>query len=162
MPRRYRIEDNVIAKHRPPYGKSLFARRAFKKGDLVFVAFGPLVGEATAYTIPVDHELKIEPRLPKGNLCQYICHSCEPNVGIRYRTWFVAMRDIAPGEEVVTHYGFLGYGYGDELSAKDRRCACGAPSCTGKLGCYKDLTRDQRARWKEYISDYLLDRRRYP
>jgi hypothetical protein len=155
----YRIEDNIYAKETGDYGKSLYAKRDFKKDELVFVAFGPLVSEATDYTIPIDHTLKIEPREPEGNLCQYICHSCEPNVGIKSRTCFVAMRDIKQDEEAVTHYGFLGYDFGDELPIEKRACKCCSASCKGIMRGYKDLTTQEREQWKEYISDYLLDPR---
>jgi hypothetical protein len=152
----YRIEDNVYAAARPPYGKSLFARRAFKKNDLVFVAQGAVVLAPTDYTIPIDWHAYLEPRVPEGNLCQYICHSCEPNLGVRDRTLFVAFRDIAAGEELTIDYAMFGYEYGSELPEEKRVCSCGTPSCRGKLGCYKELSQDKKEAYAGYISDYLL------
>ena len=96
----YKIEDNIYAKDTGSYGKSLFAKKDFAKDELIFVAFGPLVKVATQYTIPISKHLKIEPRLPEGNICQYICHSCDPNMGIKDRTCLVAMRDIKKDEEI--------------------------------------------------------------
>lgn len=158
----YRIEENVEAVETGTYGESLFARRDFQKDDVVFVAFGPIVRTATRFTIPIDHEIKIDPTRPRGNLCQYICHSCNPNLGIRHRTFFVALRNIARGEEVVVDYAMLGYDYGVELSEPERTCRCGAATCRGRLGSYKDLPDELRRKYAGYISDYLLDGRYNP
>ena len=71
-----------------------------------------------------------------GNIARYINHSCAPNVepiAIGEAMWLVALREIAPGEE-------LGYDYAIELDARHtpsarRRfpCACGAATCRGTL-----------------------------
>ena len=95
--------EHLDVKETGEKGKSLFAKHDFKKDDTVFVAFGKIVSYPTDYTIPIDENLKIEPRDP-GSLAQFICHSCEPNVGIKDRTVFVAMRDILKGEEILTSY----------------------------------------------------------
>jgi hypothetical protein len=60
----------------------------------------------------------------------HLNHSCEPNVGIEGQIVFVALRDIAAGEELVLDYAMMDDH--DEAMA----CHCGAPSCrntvTGK------------------------------
>src|SRR3989344_8805037 len=109
----YKLEDNIYAKESERYGKSLFAQRDFKKDEVVFVAFGAVVTKPNDYTIPIDWKVFIEPRVPEGNLCQHICHSCEPNLGIKQRSLCVAMRNIKKDEEVTVDYGMLGYEYGD-------------------------------------------------
>ncbi|HEY1407158.1 MAG TPA: SET domain-containing protein-lysine N-methyltransferase [Spirochaetota bacterium] len=147
---------NIEARETGVYGKSLFAKRGFKKDEIVFVANGAIVSKQTNYTIPIDWGLFIEPRIPEGNICQYICHSCEPNLGIKGRTLFVAMRDIKPGEEVTIDYAMIGYEYGAELPENERMCKCGRATCRGNLGCYKELPEDLRVKYRGYISDYLL------
>lgn len=149
-------EQNIEARERPPYGKSLFAVRDFKKDEIVFVAFGAIVTKSTDYTIPVDWKIFIEPRIPEGNICQYICHSCEPNLGVKQRSLFVAMQDIKKGEEVTIDYAMIGYEYGDELRKEQRVCKCGKPGCRGKLGSYKELPEELKSKYKGYVSDYLL------
>lgn len=37
----YKIEDNIYAKDTGVYGMSLYAKKDFKKDELVFVAYGP-------------------------------------------------------------------------------------------------------------------------
>lgn len=158
MPQPFENTDRIEAKETDRYGRSLFAKSDFKKDEVVFVAFGALVRKPTSYTIPINWDLFIEPRIPEGNICQYICHSCEPNLGVKRRTLFVAMHDIAKGEEVTIDYAMIGYEYGDELSEEGRICKCGKPSCRGKLGCYKELSQELREEYAGYISEYLFER----
>jgi hypothetical protein len=154
----YKIENNIEVKDTGKYGKSLFAKQDFKKDELVFVAFGPLIKTPSLYTIPVSDDLKIDPTIPDGNLSQYICHSCDPNLGIKNRTEFVAFKDIKMGEEVFIDYAMIGYEYTDEISETGRNCMCGADICRGKLGCYKELSDELRRKYDGYISDYLLNK----
>lgn len=154
---KYRLEDHVYVKDTPRYGESLFARKDFKKGELVFVAFGSIITGRTRYMIPINEEEKIDPTISEGNLCKYLCHSCDPNLGVKQRTLFVAFRDIKKGKEVTVDYGMLGYAYQGELTEEERKCFCGSPICRGKLGCYKELSSEIRQKYAGYISDYLLD-----
>lgn len=58
-------------------------------------------------------------------------HSCEPNVEAQVwdekEIWFVALRDIQPGEELTFNYGF------DLESWEEHTCCCGAKSCPGYI-----------------------------
>lgn len=53
-------------------------------------------------------------------------HSCEPNCGLLGQTLIVAMRDIAPGEELCFDYAMCDASDYDEF-----RCQCGRSSCRG-------------------------------
>lgn len=161
-------QDHVEVRETSSKGKSLFAKHNFKKGDLVFIATGKIITYPTDYTIPVDENLYIEPRSP-GSLAQFICHSCDPNVGVNDRNLFVAMRDIYKDEEILTSYAFLGYEYGEEKSRDGKEelsleltCHCGAKNCNGKLQCYKYMPPEWRREYREYISEYLSDDSKYP
>ncbi len=160
--------DHVVVKDTDAKGKSLFTKYGFRKDEVIIVITGKVVAYATDYTIPIDHELKIEPRDP-GSVAQYLCHSCEPNAGIKNRTLLVALRDLQEGEEILVSYASLGYEYGKEktldgteASELDLTCRCGTKSCTGRLQCYKEMPPEWRAKYRDYISDYLLDDMRYP
>ena len=37
----------------------------------------------------------------------FLNHSCEPNVGVQGQIVFVAMRDVAAGEELTLDYGTI-------------------------------------------------------
>ena len=147
----YKIEENIYARETNKYAISLFANKDFKKDELVFLAFGPIVNEVTLYTIPISRDLKIDPTKPEGNLSQYICHSCSPNLGIKNRTCFVAFKDIQKDDEMI------GYEYGDEISEEGRVCKCGSAECRGKWSSYKELSQEIRFKYKGYISEYLLE-----
>lgn len=153
---RYNIAENIYAKETGVYGKSLFAKKDFKKGELVFVACGPIVTAPNLYTIPIDWNLYIEPRIPGENLCQYICHSCEPNLGIKSRNMFVALRNIATDEEVAIDYAMLVYEYRNIVPFEGRICTCGRKTCRGQFGAFTELTPELKEKYAGYISDFLL------
>ena len=58
-------------------------------------------------------------------------HSCDPNMEAQIydekEIWFVALRDIAPGEELTFNYGF------DLESWEEHPCRCGAEKCPGYI-----------------------------
>ena len=59
----------------------------------------------------------------------YLNHSCDPNCEvdeIKGRVWIFALRDVAPGEELVWDYNL----YDDEDPAP---CHCGSPKCRGTM-----------------------------
>ena len=153
----YRIEDNISVRNTNTYGKTLVAKKPFKKGDLVFVTYGPIVKEPTIYTIPISRELFIDPTKPEGNLCQFICHSCDPNLGIKDRNCFAAFKDIKVGEDIAIDYAMIVPQYKSEMTEENRKCKCGSRICRGKLGCFDELTRELKEKYKGYVSDYLLE-----
>lgn len=77
------------------------------------------------------------------NPARHINHSCAPNCEVqssRGRIWIVAVRDIAPGEELTYDYGF------DYAEAWDHPCRCGAPECAGYIVERAQRWRVRRAR----------------
>ena len=155
----YSIESNIYAKDTGIYGKSLFAKRNFKKGEVVFAASGSIIKESNFYTIPISKELFIEPREPEGNLSQYICHSCEPNLGVKNRTLFVAMRDIQMDEEVTIDYAMIVGEFPEPAweGWDNWRCKCGRATCRGKVKGYSQLTPEEKKKYDGYVSDFLVN-----
>lgn len=76
-------------------------------------------------------------------------HGCKPNLGVRENAFsaydFIALREIAAGEEVTFDYAMTEY----EL-AKPLRCACGAADCAGTIRPWRE--RDQA--WRELAAPY--------
>lgn len=134
------------------YGRSLFAKETILRGEVVYIVTGPITIHPTIFTIPIDYNLFIDDQ----GLGKYLCHSCAPNCGINNRTQIVAMRDINKDEEINLDYAFFVYDYQDEMTEENRICKCGASSCRGKLGSYKELSQSLRDIYKGYISDFLL------
>ncbi|MDI6720759.1 MAG: hypothetical protein QMD85_00100, partial [Candidatus Aenigmarchaeota archaeon] len=67
------MQSNTYVKNTRKYGKSVFAARSFRKGEVVFVVCGPVVKRHSIYTIPIDFGLYIDP-LP-DNPARYLNHS---------------------------------------------------------------------------------------
>lgn len=157
----YRIEDNIYTKDTGIYGMSLYANKDFKKDDLVFVAFGSITKKDTFHTIPISDDLYIDPQMPEGNISQYICHSCEPNLGVKERSLFVAMRDIEKDEEVTMDYAMIAPKFPDEYAGEvwpGWKCKCGKSTCRGKVLGYLDLPEEDKKKYEGYVSEYVLEK----
>lgn len=84
------------------------------------------------------------------NLARRINHSCAPNCESqqsRGRIWIVAVRDIAPGEELTYDYGF------SLAEHRDHPCRCGAAECAGFI-----LAKGQRWRLRRPVKTAGIDR----
>jgi hypothetical protein len=138
-------------------GSSLFADRRYKPEEPVMVTVGPIVAVGTRFTVAIAAELFVDP-VPVDNLARYLNHSCDPNVGIRHRTVFVALRDIAAGEEVGIDYAMFVDDYGDEITDEQLVCRCGSPHCRGRLGAFDRLPQDLRSKYAPFTSEWLLSR----
>jgi len=147
-------ENNVYVKETGNYGKNIFANRRFRRGETVFVVCGPMIKRGSIYTIPIDFGLWIDP-VPVNNPARYLCHSCDPNCGIKNRTRVVAMKKINKGEEITIDYAMIISRYGKEMSEKRRICKCQSKNCRGKLGSYRELPEKLKVKYKGFISDYL-------
>jgi hypothetical protein len=144
-------------------GRGLFAQRAISQGELVTVKGGtvmtraerdalePVMGPAD---IQIEDDLFIGPVTPETREDGMMClnHSCAPNVGLRGQISFVAMRDIAAGEELT-----FDYATGDD-DDWEMTCCCGSESCR-RVVTGKDWRKpDVQLRYRGYFSAYLAVR----
>lgn len=136
-------------------GKSLFANKSFKKGEFIFLIAGPIVNKGTIYTIPISKNLFIDP-VPLDHFGKYLCHSCNPNTGIKQRTMVVAFKDIKKNEEITIDYAMIVDKYGEEMTSESIICKCESKHCRGKLGAYSELPNELKKRYRGFISDYLV------
>lgn len=86
-------------------------------------------GDGNIYTFELTRRHDIDGRVP-WNTARFINHSCEPNCEsriVRGRVWILALRDIAPGEELTYDYGY------DFENHGDHPCRCGASGCAGYI-----------------------------
>ena len=83
-------------------------------------------------------------------------HSCDPNCGIKLNETgahdYVAMADIASGEEITFDYAMQNY----QIGFFPSQCLCGVVECRGEVGGWKDLPADRRLKYKGFIAPYLL------
>lgn len=138
-------------------GKSLFALEEIPKDRVILVYYGAIVGirQRSIYTLPISDDLAVDP-IPVDGLGQYLCHSCEPNAGIRSRNLIVAMRDIKPDEEICIDYAMVVRKYPGDRRKEHVECHCGAENCRGRVGSWEELPGQIRSRYGNYVSDYLV------
>lgn len=80
-------------------------------------------------------------------------HSCEPNCGLLGQTLLVAMRDIAPGEELTFDYAMCDASDYDEF-----RCRCEQPNCRGIVTGSDWRSPDLQEKYAGWFSPYLARR----
>jgi SET domain-containing protein len=119
-------------------GYGCFAVAAFKKGRKIAEYVGEKISrreiarrvknKRRIYVSNINSYWAIDGSR-QGNGTQFINHSCEPNCYskvVRGHILFFALRDIAPGEEILLDYGA-------SYHSDRKRCDCGAPSCRGRI-----------------------------
>jgi len=143
------------------HGTGVFAREPIATGETV-VAFGGRVCDGAALSrlpprrrmlsLQIDDDLYLvgadEPE--PGD---FVNHSCEPTCGVCGSVLLVALRDLAPGEEITFDYAMT-----DSTPYDEFTCSCGTPSCRG-LVTARDWERpDLQARYDGWFSGYLQRR----
>ncbi|HWY51162.1 MAG TPA: SET domain-containing protein-lysine N-methyltransferase [Chthoniobacterales bacterium] len=146
------------------HGRGLFAKADIAKGEIVAVKGGHIVDRETLrreitptlgpVEIQIDDDLFIAPLNDDERELSmlYTNHSCEPNIGLRGEITFVAMRDIAAGEELTHDWAMTD---DDDYSAE---CNCGAHNCRKTL-TGKDWQRPElQKKYAGYFSAYLAEK----
>ena len=133
------ISPKAVRGQRSPIeGRGLFARQPIKLGEIVAIKGGHIVETHTLAEhadVVGNSDIKIADGFHIAALSSdeyeevmlFLNHSCEPNVGVGGNVVFVAMRDIAPGEELTIDYAMID----DDDAAM--RCQCGQPACRGTI-----------------------------
>jgi SET domain-containing protein len=144
-------------------GRGLFAIEAIAKGEIVCVKSGHLLSRAelvknTAVVndadLQVTDDLFLAPRTAAEfeGVMMFLNHSCEPNVGVQGQIVFVAMREIAIGEELTIDYAMIDH------DTEPMDCRCGAAGCrrviTGKDWQEPELQR----KYGNHIAWFLLEK----
>ena len=145
-------------------GRGLIAVAPIARGEVVAVKGGHVIDTDTLRSLPPklqNSEVQIAEGLHLAALSDdeyepvmlFVNHSCAPNVGFAGNVVLVAMRDIAPGEELTTDSALF-----DGSGTETMECRCGTSSCRGVVG--PDDWRDPRLRrrYAGWFSRYLADR----
>jgi len=123
------------------HGYGAVATRAFRKGDIVAHGDGVLYladddfDDTYALILPGEGSGKGDPLFwDLVDQTRWFNHACDPNSEVMsrwdvetdsMRAWWVALRDIRPGEEITYDYGFAA-----EVAEP---CACGMATCRGVI-----------------------------
>lgn len=148
------IRDDTLA------GRGVVAIADIDKDEIVAIKAGHVITGAELedavvaagdFALQIEDDFYIAPRHEDEvlDMSVMINHSCDPNVGFRGSTIYVAMRDIQAGEE-------LSHDYAMERSddyALD--CHCGSALCRGKVTGDDWKLPELQARYGEYFSIYL-------
>ena len=146
------------------HGRGLFATMGIAKDEIVAVKGGHIVDRKTLreritprlgpVEIQIGQDLFIAPVTDEERELSmlYSNHSCNPNLGVRGKITFVAMRDIRVGEELTHDWATTD---DDEYSVE---CECGAANCR-KILTGKDWQKPElQKRYAGYFSAYLADK----
>jgi hypothetical protein len=129
-----------------PLGRGLFATRAYRPGDPIVVLRGPRIGRddpvhltpAGANLLQTGRRSYILPAPPGV----FVNHSCDPNAGIVDDSRLVAIRDIAPDDEIRFDYSTT---MDEDLWTME--CRCGTPDCRGLVTDFRHLPTAVRERY---------------
>lgn len=124
------------------YGRTYFARRDFKGGEIVMAGFGKVINHQTPhYSVQIREKKHY---LPKSWTGRYWNHSCDPNTHMKTREDgfpnLVAMRSIKKGDEINYSYWMSELSWiknADELKIK---CKCKSKNCLGKIFSFSQLS----------------------
>ncbi len=158
------LSPKAAVKSSPIHGRGLFAIGEFQPGEIVCAKGGyiftrailadiaPALGPAE---IQIADDLFIGPRHAEEREGSMIFsnHSCDPNIGVQGQIVFVALRQIAVGEELTHDWATTD---DDDYSMT---CRCGAATCrgviTGRDWQKKDLQRKYRGMFSWYLQQKI-------
>ena len=135
-------------------GKGLFAGESIKKDEVVFIMKGRILkinshnrNKIIALPNPVgiDKDMWIDPAEPYVN----INHSCNPNMGVKGKVTFVALKNVKKNDELTFDYSI------SEDSAWEMKCNCGSKNCRGVIKSIGYLPRKCYNKYMPYIPTYF-------
>lgn len=133
-------------------GRGVIAREPIPAGSHILDFVGPVVNGAQV----ADHGLFLQVGNDaflgsSGGLDDYVNHACEPNCGLRPEgetIRLVAIRDIAPGEELTFDYStWMTGGIWRNETWQVEGCGCGGPGCRGQVVDFMMLPIELRERY---------------
>jgi hypothetical protein len=142
-------------------GHGVFAVEPVQKGELLVVWGGGIFTLEQLSTLPETAKhlsIQVEEGLylvttGAPHPADYINHSCDPNAGLSGQIAAVAMRNIAPGEEICIDYAMC-----DGTPYDEFICQCGAATCRGRVTGDDWGNPQLWDRYAGYFSPYLQRR----
>lgn len=144
-------------------GRGLFAKAAIARDEVVVVKGGyvltkgqrdVIAKELGPAEIQITEDLFIGPTTSaelEGGM-MHLNHSCEPNLGLQGQIAFVAMRDIAPGEELTFDYAMT------DDEPYEMACRCGSKDCRGVITGADWRKPEIQSRYDGYFSWFIQRR----
>jgi hypothetical protein len=125
------LSPKAEARKKPNGQMGIFACGPISAHEVVSVWGGEILTQEQVDTLPELHRhyvMQVEEHFYLGggtaDDTNYFNHSCDPNVGLSGQMVLLAMRDIAPDEEICFDYAMSDGSPYDEFE-----CECGAANC---------------------------------
>lgn len=146
-------------------GHGQFAIAAIGAGELIAVFGGSVMTMEQFKHLPPElqhypYQIYDDPELLLGPIRhedigngEYFNHRCDPNAGFQGTQHLVAMRTIAPGEEITFDYATCMTG-----DWGDMPCRCGATHCRRFITGNDWRRPDLQARYKGHFVPYIEDK----
>lgn len=139
-------------------GLAVFAVENIPTGTRIAVFTGEKYQSETALGLPEimrNHAIQIGPRefvFGYKGLAHCLCHSCDPNCGIRNFTEIFAVRDIIAGEQLTWDYRCS-----ENSNWVLETCLCGSERCTGTIANFDSLPADFKSEYlaKSMVSEWI-------
>jgi SET domain-containing protein len=142
------------------HGQGLFALEQIRAGEIVCVKGGYIFNREQQQEISRDlgpAEIQIADDLFIGPILHeereggmiFSNHSCDPNIGVQGQIVFVAMRDIASGEELTHDWATT------DDDTYEMNCRCGAQSCRKVITGQDWRNKQLQAKYRGFMSWYL-------
>jgi uncharacterized protein YhfF len=154
------ISPKAAVKQSLIHGRGLFAVERIGRGEIVCVKGGHIFDHETLHSmpdwyraaeVPIADNLFIGPMVEEDREGSMIFsnHSCEPNIGVQGQIVFIAMRDIAAGEELTHDWATTD----DDEYRLD--CNCGAATCRKVITGQDWRKKELQEKYKGFMSWYL-------
>ncbi len=148
-------------------GRGVFARESIRAGAklAVFGGYVMRIGEESSFgedgadfALQIDDEFVIGAKQASDfGVDQYFNHSCDPNARLQGQIGLVAMRDIAPDEEVCFDYAMV-LADVPGLTPYAFTCRCSSELCRGTVTDRDWRLPELQRRYAGYFSWYVTGR----
>lgn len=154
-------------------GKGVFATALIKKGQMICQFRGTRRSIQEIKDLyktgdeRIDDPLQIEPQvyIDLDEPYIYFNHSCSPNAGMRGSGELFALRDTAPGEEIMFDYSTTEWtddeAWGINWTDNWRiPCHCSSSDCRKQIGGFPSLSEEQKRWYFEHgaLMSFIADR----
>lgn len=141
-------------------GLAVFATDHIPAGTRIAVFKGEKYRSDTALGLPEimrDHAIQVGPQefvFGYKGLAHCLCHSCDPNCGIRDLTEIFTIRDIASGEQLTWDYRCS-----ENSDWVLENCLCGSQRCPGLVKNFNSLPAALKSEYlsKSMVSEWITE-----
>jgi hypothetical protein len=160
-------QNTFVKKSDKGYGLSYFAKRDFKKGQIVMCGYGMIIDHQTPhFSVQISINRYY---LPKKNTGRYWNHSCNPNTFVKTRSDgfpnLISARKIIKGEEITFAYYMTELLWSKQADENIAKCHCGSKQCRGKIFSFSQLSKNEQDelaktnRISKYLKEYWRQRK---